>query len=137
MKKIILDKYKYINILLLIIVLITTISIYFYVQGGSCIDSCSLNVKKGILNPIFSGGKWLAGILAVFIFIPSHIFRKWLLYIAPIIILITIYLAQGISVYSTNLLNPTRAKMAENGMFVLAVVTFIFVLLHLIRDRKK
>lgn len=50
---------------------------------------------------------------------------------------LTFYLVKGISVYSTNLLNPTRGQMVENCMFVLAVVTVIFVLVHQFLDWKK
>lgn len=137
MKKIILDKYKLINIVGFVIVSITVFLIYSYVEFGYCIDNCSLDFKKGILNPIFSGGKYLAGILGVLLFVPTHIFRKWLFYIAPVILLLTFYIVQGISVHSGNLLNPTRAKMAENGMVVLAVVTVIFVIGHFIYDKRK
>ncbi|MBP6924319.1 MAG: hypothetical protein KBB78_02000 [Candidatus Pacebacteria bacterium] len=137
MKQIIFEKYKIINLFLFLGLMVTVVGIYFSVDQGYCVDRCSLEFKKGFLNPIFSGGKWLAGILAVLLFVPSRIFRKWLFYIAPPILLLTFFLVQGISVYSTNLLNPTRAKMAENGMMLLAVVTVVFVIGHAIYDRRK
>ncbi len=90
-----------------------------------------------IYDPLFTGGKLLLIILGILLFFPTHIFRKWLFYIAPPVILLTFYLVQGISVYSGNLLNPTRGKMAENGMIVLAVVTTIFILTQLFLDWKR
>jgi hypothetical protein len=137
MKRVICEKYKLINLISFITVSAVVLVIYMYVEQGHCIDNCSLEIKKGILNPIFSGGKWLAGILGVLLFFPSRIFRKWLFFIAPVFLLLTYYLVQGISVYSGNLLNPTRAKMAENGMVALVVVTGLFVIGHLIYERRK
>lgn len=137
MKGIIFEKYKIINLILFIFIFLVVASLYIYVTRGYCIDNCSLDLKKGIINPLFSGGKWLAGILGVLLFFPSRIFRKWLFYIAPPILLLTFFIVRGISVYSGNLLNPTRAKMAENGMMLLAVVTSIFVVTHLILNWRK
>lgn len=137
MKGIILNRYKLINLALFLSVLLIVMALYIYVTQGRCIDNCSLDVKEGIINPVFMGGKWLAGILGVLLFVPSRIFRKWLFYVAPPIILLTYFLVQGISINSGNLLNPTRAKMAENGMTVLAVVTIVFVVGHLVYDWRK
>ena len=75
--------------------------------------------------------------MGVLLLFPSRYFRKWLFFIAPVFLFLTYYLVQGISVYSNNLLNPTRAKMAENGMIALAVVTIVFLIGHLIYDRRK
>ncbi|MCA9358873.1 hypothetical protein KC926_01555 [Candidatus Kaiserbacteria bacterium] len=94
-------------------------------------------VFDGVYHPVMVTVKWLAGILGVLLFVPTHIFKKWLLYVAPIILLLTHYLVQDISVYSGNLLNPTRAKMAENGMYVLVIVTIIFVIGHMVYDYRK
>ena len=137
MKSIIFEKYKLINITLFLSVLLLVGALYVYVSQGYCLENCSLDLKKGIMNPLFSGGKWLAAILGILILFPAHIFRKWLFYVAPVVLLLTWYLVQGISVYSSNLLNPTRAKMAENGMMLLAGVTVVFVLAHLIYDWHK
>jgi hypothetical protein len=137
MKAIIFEKYKLINLALFIIVLFIVVSIYVYVTQGHCIDSCSSDLKEGVMNPVFSGGRWFVGILGVLLLVPARIFRKWLFYVAPPVILLTYFLVQGISVHSGNLLNPTRAEMAENGIFVLAVTTAIFVIGHLIYDRRK
>lgn len=137
MKDIFFKKYKLINLAFFIIVSIITAVIYLYVNQGNCIDNCSLELKKGILNPLFTGGKLLLIILGILLFFPTHIFRKWLFYIAPPVILLTFYLVQGISVYSGNLLNPTRGKMAENGMIILAVVTMMFIVTQLFLDWKR
>ena len=137
MKEIIFEKYKLINLALFIIVLAIVFALYMYVTLGHCVDNCSLDLKQGIINPVFMGGKWFAGILGVLLFIPSRIFRKWLLYVAPVILLLTFTLVQGISINSGNLLNPTRGKMAENGMMLLAFVTVIFVVSHFVYEWRK
>ncbi|MBY0538529.1 hypothetical protein K2P47_04005 [Patescibacteria group bacterium] len=137
MKKYFKEKFKLINLFLFLVVLLTVVFVYLYVNSGNCINNCTVELKKGIINPVYSGGLWLAVILGILLLFPAQIFRKWLFYIAPPILLITLYLVQGISVYSGNPLNPTRAQMAENGMFVLAVVTTLFVLMQLYLSWKK
>ena len=137
MKRIIFERYKLINLGLFLIVFLVVVSIYFYIIQGYCIKNCDLYFKIGIINPVFSGGQWLVGILAFLLFFPARIFRNWLFYIAPPILFLTYFLVQGISVYSSNFLNPTRAQMAENGMLLLAGVTVAFVIGHLIYARKK
>jgi hypothetical protein len=139
MKNIILEKYKLTNVLLFIIVLVvfTVMNLNYnkWFQGAD-IDYI-YKVFDSIYHPVMVSAKWLAVILGVLLLFPARIFRKWLLYIAPAVLLLTWYLVQGISVYSSNLLNPTRAKMAENGMILLAAITVVFVIGHLIYDRRK
>jgi hypothetical protein len=137
MKSFFQERYKKVNIILFATVLLIVILLYGYVELGYCLENCSLELKKGVMNPIFSGGEWLAGILGLLLFVPTHIFKKWLLYIAPVIIILTIYLVQGISIYSGNLLNPSRGQMAENGMILLAAITVVFVVGHLVYDWRK
>jgi hypothetical protein len=140
MKKIILEKYKLVNICFLLLVLLLLVFMHINFENWFKDTNDIYYIYKyydGIYAPVFSGGKWLAGILGVLLFFPSRFFRKWLFFIAPVILLLTYYLVQGISVYSGNLLNPTRAKMAENGMLLLASITAVFVIGHLIYDKRK
>ena len=139
MKSIIFERYKLMNISLSFIVLVVfcvmSLNYNRWFQDAD-IDHI-YKVFDAIYHPVMVSAQWLAAILGALILVPSRIFRKWLFYVAPPILLLTWYLVQGISVYSSNLLNPTRAKMAENGMMLLAVVTVIFVVGHLIYDRRK
>jgi hypothetical protein len=137
MKRLIFERYKLINIISCFIVALITLGVYYYIAQGYCIDNCSTELKKGVLNPIYSGGKLLTIILAILLLFPSHIFKKWLFFVAPPILLLTYVLVSGISVYSGNLLNPTRAQMAENCMILLAVVTALLVIGYLLYDWKR
>ena len=140
MKNVIFDKYKFVNFsLLIVVVLLLAYMGAKYADWFKNTDDIYYlyNYRDGIYDPIFIGGKWLVTILGVLLLFPSRIFRKWLFYIAPVVLLLTWYLVQGISVYSSNLLNPTRAKMAENGMMLLALITVVFVIGHLVYDRRK
>jgi hypothetical protein len=137
MKNIIFEKYNLINFALFSGVSLVVIALYFYVSQGYCSENCSLDFKKGVMNPVFLGGRWLAGTLGVLLFFPSRIFRRWLFYIAPVVILATYYLAQGISIHTQNFIFPDRAEMAEDGMMLLAVITVVFVIGHLVYDRRK
>jgi len=134
--------YKWVGLLILAGVGFTTV--YYYNQLIlPCIDISSENTfclfdeKEAIYKPIYWGGKILFVILCLSLLIPVHIFKKWLLYILPPILLITFYLVQDISVYSSGILYISRAQMAENSMFFLAVITVIFVAAHLIYDWRK
>lgn len=139
MKKIIFEKYKLINLLLLILfAIVFSVMNSTYDRWFKDADIYYIyDVFNGIYQPIMVAAKWLVGILAALLLFPSRIFRKWLFYIAPPIILLTYFLVQGISVYSSNLLNPTRAKMAENGMMLLAIVSIVFVAGHLVYEWRK
>jgi len=140
MKNIILEKYKLVNLGFLLIIIAVLAYMNINYDNWFRQDSDIIYIYKyydGIFSPIFMGGKWLAGILAALLLLPSKLFRMWLFYIAPIFLLITFMLVRGISVYSTNLLNPTRGQMAENCMVVLAVVTAVYVVGKLIYDWKK
>ena len=105
-------------------------------SAGPGID-CLYDLKYAIYQPIYFGGRILVVILGLLFFVPTHIFRKWLFYIAPVIILITFYFVHGISVYSSGIMYISRAQMAENGMYFLALVTTVFVLGHLAYDYRK
>ena len=139
MKNIICEKYKLINIFLFVFILFFLFYMHnhydSWFRGNEALDFDKY--YRGIYSPIFYGGKWLAGILAVLLFFPARFFRIWLLYIAPPILLLTFWLVQGISVHSGNLLNPTRAKMAENGMMLLALITVLFLVTSFIIEWRK
>lgn len=140
MKKIIFEKYKLINVGLIFTFLSVLVYMNTNYENWFRQDADIFYIYKyydGIYSPIFISATWLSGILAALLLLPSKFFRVWLFYIAPVFLLLTYLLVQGISVYSTNLLNPTRGQMAENCMVVLAVVTTIFVLGRYIYDWKK
>jgi NADH:ubiquinone oxidoreductase subunit K len=137
MKNYFYNRYKLINAILFVGVLCTFIFIDQFVKNGHCIDYCSVELKKGLLNPLHEGGKILAVVFGALLLVPSHIFRKWLFIVAPVMLLITYILVSDISVYSGNFLNPTRGKMAELCMIALAGITVVFVLAHLAYDYRK
>ncbi len=140
MKKYIFNRYKIINVILCVVVLV--VLVYMSENYSKWFNETNdidyiYRYYDGIYDPLFTGGKWFLGILSALLFVPSHIFKKWLIFIAPIFLIVTINIVRGISVYSGNLLNPTRDKMAENCMVVLGAVTIIFVASHLLYDWKK
>jgi hypothetical protein len=137
MKKIIFEKWKVINLISCVSIAFVVVLIYMYVKQGLCIDNCSIDLKKGMLNPLYSGGKILAMILGVLLLFPSHVFKKWLVFVLPIPLGVTYWLVQDISVYSGGVLYISRAQMAENGMIVLAIITALFAVGHLVYDWQK
>ena len=129
--------YKVVNVLMFLVSIIGATAIHFYLKLGYCIDVCSFELLRGFIKPAYHFLLGFGLINFFLIFFPGYIFRKWLLYVAPPLLLLTIYLIQDISVYSGNLLNPTRAKMAENMMIILALVTVVFVAINLFINWRK
>jgi hypothetical protein len=139
MKQIIFEKYKLAHIILTLLV---GLALWWmninYENWYKDIDTASFyNYYYALYAPIFSGGKWLLGILVVLLFFPSRIFKKWLFFVLPIPLFLTYWLVQDISVYGGGVLYISRAQMAENGMLFLAGVTVLFVVGHLLYDWKK
>jgi hypothetical protein len=139
MKKIIFERYKLINIILFLVMLIAfTIMNANYNKWFQNADiSYVYRVFDAIYHPIMVATKWLACILGMLLLLPSHIFKKWLFFVLPIPLIATYWLVQNISVNSGGILHITRAQMAESGMIVLAVATGLFVAGHLLYDFKK
>lgn len=129
--------YKWINVILFLISFFVTYLIWFIFNSGECVGVCSFEDIRGVMKPLYFGGKILTLIFAVLLFVPSHIFRKWLFYILPIFLVLTGYFVQDTSVYSSGIGHMSKAVIAENGMYLLGFVTLLFVLGHTVYDRKK
>ncbi len=131
--------YKLINIILFALVFVMLLFMYLtysnWCEGKDVY--CYYNFYDAIFNPMYSGGKILAVILATLLFVPSHIFRKWLIFVAPVIILITINRVIAVSVYASGIGTIDKIHMAQLGMYFLGIVTALFVAGHLMYDRRK
>lgn len=136
MKKIILEKFKLINgiLLALLIMLLIYMNINYETWFKDVDTYYFYNYYYAIYAPVFAGGKILAIILGGLLFLPSRFFMKWLFFVLPIPLLVTYWAVQDISVYSGGVLYISRAQMATNGMMLLAVVTVVFVAGHLLYD---
>lgn len=137
MKKVIFEKYKTINIILCLAVGALALGIHFFISLGYCMDICSLELKRGIINPIYFGGKWLFLILAVLALLPVRIFKKWFFFILPPSLIIISVSVANVSVYSSGFFSSTRSSKTETGMIILALITALFVLGHLVYDVTK
>lgn len=139
MKKIIFEKWKLINFGLFLLLLALFIVMYLnYKKWFQNTDIMDIYKSfDSFYHPVMVVSKWLAGIFAFFLIMPSQVFKKWLFFVALPIMLVIYYLVQSVSVFSGNLLNPTRAQMAEDGMIVLSGITIVFVLGYLVYDWKK
>lgn len=111
--------------------LTVAIGIFLYFKMGLCADRCSYESIHTFLKPIYQGSQILFAISAFLLFVPPHIFRKWLFYIAPVFVALTVWQVQDISVYAGGMLVVTRTQMAQIGMIALGAATLIFVLGHL------
>lgn len=139
MKKIILERFKLVNIVLCVLAL--AVFSFMYLNYNRWFQNADIDyiyrVFDAIYHPVMVVAKWMAGIFLLLLFFPSRIFKKWLFFVLPIPLFVTYWLVQDISVYSGGVLYVSRAQTAENGMIVLAVITAVFVVGHLIYDWKK
>jgi hypothetical protein len=98
---------------------------------------CLYDYKIGIFQPAYFGALWLTGVFIAMALVPWHIYKKWLLTVLPITLLITFWLVSNISPKSGFLLNPSRAQMMVQCMMVLVFLTTLFVGGHLFYDWRK
>jgi hypothetical protein len=120
------DRYKKINILLLVIVVSVATSAYF-LWLGKCLSSCSIDLIDTWIAPLFYGGRALAVLLAVLTLFPGNIFKRWLQFIFSWGFPISIMLVAGIDIHSSNILNPSRDEMAELLGWFFGILTVIFI----------
>ncbi len=128
--------YKYLNVILLLFTANATLYLN-YNYSNYCLDEdiyCYYNFYDKVYDPLYFSGFILSVILGGLLLVPAHIFRKWLFYVAPLVIIATYFLVIDISVYSSNVMQFTRANMAQLGMYFLGAVTFMFVWVHLFLD---
>ncbi len=138
MKKYLFNRYKVINLALLII----TITAYVFLERNMsedfCISDCSRELKRGIIHPLQEISKYMIPILVSLLLVPAHIFRKWLLVLLPFFSIVSYTRLSTISVNEYGgILQWSRTGMAELLTVSFAVLTLIFVVAHLIYDWKK
>ena len=126
--------YKIVNLSLLLLVVVIT----YYAKnklGISCPENqtieCLYEYKYALLQPIYSGAVILAFTLAALLLVPSDLFRKWLWYIFPLSLILTVYWVSQVSVYSSSVLSTTRGAAAELSMQFFALVALLYILAHL------
>ena len=115
--------------------------VYFIKLNQSCVDTdmitdCLFDKKFAIYQPLYFGGKILTFITGLFLFLPSNYFKYWL-YLAVPWLLVTWYLVQSISVYSSGVLYLSRAMAAQDSMYILGFVSFVFIISRYIYLRRK
>ena len=130
------SKLNKVAILFFIAVIIITI-FSWYLLGLDCKDaSCLFDKKLSLYAPLYYGGRWLVLVTFALLFISPGIFKKWLLYIASPVLLLSIFLVGSISVYSDGIIKMSRSDMAELCMQGLAIVTIVFLLVQKYLQRK-
>jgi hypothetical protein len=126
--------------LVLLGALVASIGFFRFFYSDWCVNKsiyCNYKFYGGVYEPLVNGGVVLSVILALLLFTPAHIFRKWLFFIAPVFVALTVWQVLDISVYAGGMLVVTRTQMAQIGMIALGAATLIFVLGHLFYDWRK
>jgi uncharacterized membrane protein len=80
----------------------------------------------GFIDPLNAAGKSLLLTLTLFLFLPSHYFRRWLWYIASWSIPASIIVVLNESVYAMNIMSG-RTFLAKASMDILFAVSVVFV----------
>jgi len=136
-KDFIINKYKIINLILLLLAVAVVYGIHYYVGEGYCRDFCGLEFKWGTIDPVSTGGKALIPILAFLLLFPGYYFRRWLFFILPVPLILTLLVVSNISVHTSSITVTPRYLAAEYGMYVLGVCTVLYVLWQGWRDWRK
>lgn len=130
MKRFLSSKLKLVNLVFFLISAFVAVGIYFSITEGYCFNRCEYDFKVGVINPVFVASKWLSGIFFVLLLFPAHIFKKWILFVAPFPLILTYILVVDTSLNPGGMMQPTRAEMAGIGMFFLTIVTVLFIAGH-------
>lgn len=127
-----LKTYKIINIGLLSLfgLLYLVIELYFDTLCTEVL--CLYEYQYSYYDPLSKISKCLVFMLVALLIVPSDIFRKWLWYVFPVMLIATTYVVSEVSVYSSGILSISRARTAELSMQFFALVTLLFVLGHLL-----
>lgn len=122
------DQYKIINLVFFTVIVVVWLLINNYYSLSICLDNnCSFEFRNGFLNPVQVGALFLLPTLSLFLVLPSHYFRRWLLYVASWALPISLYLVVSESVYTTALFSG-RTFFAEMTMRAVFVISLIFVI---------
>ncbi len=118
--------YKLINIC----IIFSTLAVNYFIgiKLNSCTNTdCLFRVKPGIYDPFITATPLLLVILGIFIFLPSHYFRRWLWYIASWAFPVLLYFISAESVYTSNIQSGPDF-MAGIGMVFISTISAVFVI---------
>jgi hypothetical protein len=122
------DQYKKINTLLLassVLVLVGAELVWnLYCTTA---EVCSYEFRNTYLRPIIHGGYGLIAIFATLLVFPGNLFKRWLQFIFSWGFPVSLGLISAINVNSSNILSPSKAKMAELLSWFFFILTVIFI----------
>lgn len=139
MKDFLTNKYKIINLAFFLVVLAVSSLMDLYRDElfvGKDIKFI-YDYHDAIYQPILNATKVLIPILAFLLLFPGHYFRRWLFYVLPVPLILTILVVSNISVHTDSITVTPRYLAAEYGMYVLGACTVIYVLWQGWRDWRK
>lgn len=139
MKEFLINKYKIINLAFLLVLSIMVFLMDIYRSElfvGKDIKYI-YNFHDAIYQPLFNASQALIPILAFLLFFPARYFRRWLFFILPIPLILTLLVVSNISVHTSSITVTPRYLAAEYGMYVLGVCTVLHVLWQGWRDWRR
>ena len=121
------SKYKWLNIILLIVAAIIYAWVYYLFSINYCVEGCNLDLKLNLLNPVYAGGHILIMSLAILLVFPADLFRRWLFYAGGPFFILSVIDISTIDTRGGSIVSPTRAGMAELSGQLLLALTILFI----------
>lgn len=129
------NRYKKVNILLLISSLVASAIGYGYWKMVCTTNSCSYDLIKGLLEPLEKSGYVLTIFFIVFLFLPSSYFESWLKRIFSWAFPLSLLIVAGTQ-DSSSILAFSRALVVQLLGAFFGIVTLLFITLHFLHVRK-
>lgn len=138
MEKIRRNRWKALNLLLVVASLAASVGTFLYLTNVcNDVNSCSYELRNSILRPTMIGLLAIAVILAPFLFLPQHYFRayiKQMFWWAFIFAFVWVYSTDP---NSSHILSPSPEQVARNQGFLWGAAALLFIAFHWWRSRKK
>lgn len=131
------NRYRIANYCLLLIGLLIYLAADWY-WGNVCADiGCTSYFKSAYLAPLREGGLVIAALATPFLFLPTHYFRTWAVWIFIPLLAWSIFRLSLIDPNSSNMFAQTREEITSGMLTPWLVVTFSFIAIHWYRTRSK
>lgn len=115
----------------------STYAVLHYFWADICVSyECSSYVMSGFLAPLREAGLVLTAVTLPFLFLPTHYFKTWLLWIFLPATAFTLLALANLDPNSSNMFRTTREVAMANFMYWWLPLTLLFVAVHYHRTRQ-
>jgi|SRR6056297_2167440 len=130
------DKWRVASIGLLLLGLVISLGADWYWSNICAQNGCTSFFRMAYLAPLREAGMLIAIVALPFIFIPTHYFKVWFVWIFVPFSVLTILGVSEIDPNSSNMFADSRAESISNQLLPWSVVTLLFIAWrHLVINR--